>query len=390
MPELLQPPTIVEKQPLLVSKRIHVIDALRGFTLFGILVIHSYASFMGVWDTSPDAGNMGFLDKVIEENTGNLFSNTLYSIFSFLFGLSFAIQLQNSLSKGKPFSRKFIWRLIILLLIGYFHSLFFERDILQLYALLGLLLVPSAKLGNKTLLVLSSILFIFSVVVILANPKLAEVLVPLGEFVRDWEFLRIIGLYKIDAQFLSGRLFSTASLFLLGLYVGRKKIFGGKNNRLFKKILYISGVISMMGFIGFKWSKMSGFPESYSSAIFAVERIAQSFFYVALIVRLYRINFFRKILNWLVPAGKMGLSTYIMQSVFILLFFSSNSTIIIRLGLSATMAITCVFFMGQMLFAYWWMSRYRYGPLEWVWRSLTHIKWQPIQKQPVDTFHPLK
>src|SRR5690606_32754930 len=119
------------------------------------------------------------------------------------------------------FNRKFIWRLIILLLIGYIHSLFFERDILQLYALLGLLLVLCAKLKNKTLLLLSSLLFTFSIVIILVNAELSTVIVSIGESARNSEFLRLLGLYKFDSQFLSGRLFSTASLFLLGLYVGR-------------------------------------------------------------------------------------------------------------------------------------------------------------------------
>lgn len=385
MPELLQPLTKTIKTIPTVSKRILVIDALRGFTLFGILIIHSSSSFIGVWESSTDPGNMGFFDKIIENNVGNLFTNTLYSIFSFLFGLSFAIQLQNALSKRKPFTRTFIWRLIILLLIGYLHSLFFERDILQLYALLGLMLVLCAKLSNKTLLLLSSLFFIFSIVTQLINVELSEIIVPIGESARELDFLRLLGLYKFDSQLLSGRLFSTASLFLLGLYAGRQNIFSDKpeNKRLFNKVLYASAVVVLISFIGYKWSKTNGLSAAYSSAIFAVERIAQSFFYVAVIVKLYQIDLFRNILNYLVPAGKMGLTTYITQSVFIVLFYNLSPSIIIQMGLTVAIGITCSFFILQTLFAYGWLSRYRYGPLEWVWRSLTLLKWQPIQKKPI-------
>lgn len=387
MPELLHPLPTAKKIIPTVSKRIHVIDALRGFTLFGILVTHSSSSFFAVWESSSALGNMGLLDQIIEKNVANLFTNTLYSIFSFLFGLSFAIQLQNALSRKQPFNRKFIWRLTLLLLIGYFHSLFFERDILQLYALLGMLLVLCAKFKNKTLLLLSAVFFTFSVAMQLVSAEVSEIIVTTAESVRTSGFLRLLGLYKLDSQLLSGRLFSTASLFLLGLYVGRQNIFldKPKNKQLFKKVLYTSGIIVGLGFIGFKWSKISGMPEAYTNAIFAVERMAQSFFYVAVIVKLYQINLFQNILNYLVPAGKMGLTIYIMQSSFIVLLYNLNPSIIIQLGLTAAIGITCVFFIFQMLFAYWWMSRYRYGPLEWVWRSFTHFKWQSIQKPIINT-----
>jgi len=385
MPELTQILTKATKTTPIVSKRILVIDALRGFTLFGILVIHSYASFIWIWESSPDPGKISFLDMIINNNLGNLFSNTLYSIFSFLFGLSFAIQLQNAISKKKPFKRKFIWRLFILLLIGYFHSLFFERDILQLYALLGMLLVLSSNLKNKTLLLLSSLFFILSIVVILVNTELSEIIVPLGESARALGFLELLGLGKFDSQILSGRLFSTASLFILGFFAGRKNIFkkNSENNRLFNRVLYTSGVIAVTSYIIFKWSSINAWPEACTQAIYAVERIAQSFFYVAVIVKLYQINLFQNILNYLVPAGKMGLTTYIMQSAFIILFYNLSASTINHLGLANAIGITCIFFILQILFAYCWLSRYRYGPLEWVWRSLTHLEWLPIQKQPI-------
>src|SRR5690606_1537315 len=254
MPVYLHPQAVANCQVPNASKRIQVIDALRGITLFGILIIHSTASFMEVLEASFNPELSSVLDKIVRKNVGNLFSNTLYSIFSFLFGLSFAIQLKNSLSKKKSFNLLFIWRLIILLLIGYCHSLFFDRDILQLYALLGLLLVLCAKLKSNVLLTLSFSLFMISLICIFYNAEISVIIVPLGEFARESNFFRLLGLHKFDSQVLTGRLFSTASLFLLGLYAGRKKVFeyNTEIHRIFCKMLCASRYIVIISLVLYK------------------------------------------------------------------------------------------------------------------------------------------
>jgi len=380
MPVYLHPQAVANCQVPNASKRIRVIDALRGITLFGILIIHSTASFMEVLEASFNPELSSVLDKIVRKSVGNLFSNTLYSIFSFLFGLSFAIQLKNSLSKKKSFNLLFIWRLIILLLIGYCHSLFFDRDILQLYALLGLLLVLCAKLKSNVLLTLSFSLFMISLICIFYNAEISVIIVPLGEFARESNFFRLLGLHKFDSQVLTGRLFSTASLFLLGLYAGRKKVFedNTENHRIFWKMLYASLSIVIIIFVLYKILQAAEVHEYATDTVFAVEKIAQSFFYVAVIVKLYQIRAFNKVANWLVPMGKMGLTAYITQSLFIITFYSLDPLVITQIGLTGALGITIIFFISQLLFASLWMSRYRYGPLEWLWRSITYLKWQPI------------
>lgn len=366
------------------SKRIEVIDALRGFALLGIILTHSTAVFKETTSYSAsysDSGILSMLDSFINTSVHFLAKGKFYTIFSFLFGLSFAIQLQNARSKGKPFSRRFIWRLAILFIIGCLHNLLYSGDILQIYAVLGLVLIVCADLKNKELVLLSTLFYVVSIAAILSSSELSEDVNQLMVTVSNSELLSFLGLRKLDFQILTGRLFVTISLFVLGLYVGRKNIFTYtlENRLLFKKILIGSNIAALVSMVIYGLAKSSEtIPSSYLNAISAVEGIALSSFYVAIIVHLYRVEVFHRVLQRLVPVGKMGLSIYIMQSLFLTQFYNLGSDIIARIGLTTVIGFTVFFFLIQILFASWWMSRYRFGPVEWLWRTLIVFKWQPI------------
>ena len=365
------------------SKRLSILDALRGITLFGILIVHSYASFGQIDSTDELPRQFEGVNLLIDLHVGNLFSNTLYSIFSFLFGLSFAIQLQSSLSKNTPFVGRFLWRLTILMAFGYLHSLFFERDILQMYALLGTVLVLFSNSTKKRILASSVLCFLLAFFVIFFQDLLRTSVLLIGEALSEIYLFRLIGLHRFDTYFINGRLFTIAGLFLLGLYGGKKKIFVDTpyNQWLFKKILMVSLVIIGLCFMMIQLAKAKNTQENVSITIFAVERLAQSFFYVALIVFAYKLNFFRIIADLIGQAGKMGLTTYIGQSIFVIYFYNFQPAhAIAQLQPTTIVAITSAFFCLQILFAIWWFSKFRYGPLEWIWRSLTYLKWIPLKK----------
>lgn len=373
----------IETSSAIKPKRLQVIDTLRGFALFGILLVHSYSSFLELLEATPNHDQFQGINKIIDENIGNLFSNTLYSIFSLLFGLSFAIQLQSASRNGKPFTGRFIWRLTILMAIGYLHSLVFPRDILQLYALLGFLLVLFVKAKNGTVLVASAFMFALSFLVIFFQNALMATIIAIGEAARASHLYQLVGLHKIDTQIMSGRLFSTTGLFLLGLYAGKKNIFedNPRNRNWFWKIFIVSLVLTVASFIAFKTGKANNTPEHILQTVFAFERLAQSFFYVALIVKIYKIRIFHRIWDVLARAGQMGLTIYISQSLFMIFFYSSwTSSMVTNMEPASIVGITCLFFVCQIFFALWWLSKYRYGPLEWAWRSLTYFKMQPLTR----------
>src|SRR5688572_1597891 len=118
--------------------RIEAIDVLRGFTLFGIIIVHLVEQYYaGMWPQQyAEATTQTLPDKITSGLVAFFIIGKFYMIFSFLFGLSFFIQFSKSDSE-KNFAGQFAWRLTTLFIIGFFHHLHYRGDILTIYALLG-------------------------------------------------------------------------------------------------------------------------------------------------------------------------------------------------------------------------------------------------------------
>lgn len=361
------------------SKRIYIIDALRGFALFGIILIHASNRYQNIADAS---GTLTSLDNMVANAVTALFNLKASSLFAFLFGLSFAIQIQSAQAKGKPFTARFLWRLTTLLFIGYLHRLF-ATDILQVYAVWGLILVACANLKNRTLLILSGLIYSASLVAKFFTPQIDAFITPVANAAENSTVLSFMALDKIDVLVLKGRAFIVPALFLLGLYAGRKNLFSDtpENRALFKKMLVWSIVAVIASTGAYYAGKLShAVSKNVIDVFYSFRQMSQVLLYLAALVILYRIKFFHKILHLLVPAGQMGLTIYIMQSVILVLFFSFDAAIISKIGMVACMCIATFFFICQVVFAHWWMLRFRYGPVEWLWRTLVYFKPQPFRR----------
>ena len=135
------------------GSRITVIDAMRGIALVGICLTHAMQYF-GEYPASPIRDSFAWihsLDEAMRWFVNYFLAAKFYIIFSFLFGLSFFIQMDRASQKGVDFRPRFLWRLVLLLMIGMLHNLIFPLDILVIYAVLGFPLVLMYKLPNKLL-----------------------------------------------------------------------------------------------------------------------------------------------------------------------------------------------------------------------------------------------
>jgi uncharacterized protein len=399
------------------SKRILLVDVLRAVALFGIIINHITLSYLA--GPSP-AGNEQFnifspLDSALNTGSFVLTFGKFFTIFSFLFGLSFAIQLGNAQRKGTAFTRRFIWRLAILFAIGYVHNLFYSGDILIVYAVLGLLLLPARYLSNKVLLPLALLLIlnvpglVQDIVHVNAPPPTEAQIAAQAEAGKGFakmsqEQYRIkqsgslqeviqmnasSGLFmKFFFQVFTGRLWITLGLFLLGMYAGRKKAFeySASNARFFKKLLVISGVIALVSTVlallyGSPFGRAATPIGVLGNFSFSIHQAALSTFYVAGITLLYWQTSARVKLDYLAPVGQMGLTTYLMQSVFgLLVYFGFGLGMMGKIGVTGSIGLGVAFFAVQILFANWWMAHYRYGMVEWLWRSLTCFEMQPLRR----------
>jgi uncharacterized protein len=391
------------------QERIEVIDVLRGFTLLGIILVHFTEQYYAGQPPKvhENYGAHNLADMIVLGFIGIFISGKFFMIFSFLFGMSFFIQLDKS-DDSPAFLFRFAWRLIVLFIIGLGHHLHYRGDILTIYAVLGFGLLLCYKLPDKFLLVLA-LLLVFDTPAILQRTfdiLLSNSASPFP--IRDEKELEIYysilksGSYldmlranfyefksKFDFQILSGRLYITMGLFLLGLYAGRKKVF--ENIPFFKKLIRLglwmllgcvvfAGLLALIIFVA-KVEMSQAVQFLLGGTVYDVFNIALAAIYVGLIVTAFqREKWHRRLMNFY-EVGRMGLTSYLMQALIgTWLLFSYGLALLGNFGASVWVAISLIVFILQIIFSKWWLGRFQYGPVEWLWRSLTYFKVWPLKK----------
>ena len=396
----------------LSGERIVVVDVLRAFALFGIIVTHAVDGFLAGPPPTPDFMLYSPLDHVVERAEHLLTFGKFFTIFSFLFGLSFAIQLRNATQKSASFTGRFAWRLVVLALIALVHGAFFTGDILIIYAILGLLLIPFRKLKTRTL-VITALVLILNIPGLLLGTLQINAPQPTPEQQRaraelQANFLQSAlhltevkqsgtageliqgnlttgAIAKLGFVVISGRLWITFGLFLLGMCAGRLEIFRDTeaNRGFFRRLLWPAGLVALVT-TGVEivhpvpTMQMASGLDLLSWFSFTVQQLSLSVFYTAVVVLLYWRRPTQGVLPALAPLGKMGLTSYLGQTVFgVLVFYGLGFGLLGRVGAAAAIGMAILFFIAQILFARAWLSRFSLGPAEWLWRSLTYFTLMP-------------
>jgi uncharacterized protein len=400
-----------------IDARIEIIDVLRGFTLLGIILVHfSDQYYAGAHPQKFDNFNIHFLgDEIVMGFIGIFITGKFFMIFSFLFGLSFFLQLNNN-DKGIKFFGRFFWRLVLLFLIGLLHHLHYRGDILTIYAMLGVGLLIFYKLPDKFLLILALCLTINLPSVVVRGVQALNT-VEQGEenqtlfstddaanekyfnTVKEGRYVEILKAnlgefnFKYQFQVESGRIYITFGLFLLGLYAGRKRVFEKMEEqlpvlkRLLKKSawLVLGLILFAMAFFGGAELAKIKLPQivqwMVGGLIYDVFNLALATIYVAAIMILFqKEKWHDRLLNFY-AVGRMGLTTYLVQTLFGTLLFSSFGLKMIgEMGALASVGISILIFIGQIYFSKWWLARFRYGIFEWLLRSGTYLRWQSFRK----------
>ncbi len=392
------------------SNRIEIIDVLRGFTLLGIILVHFTEQYYAGQPPKihENFGAHNLADMIVSGFIGIFISGKFFMIFSFLFGMSFFIQLDKS--DGSPkFFFHFAWRLIVLFLIGFVHHLHYRGDILTIYAVLGFGLLICFKLPDKFLLVLALFLVLNLPSIII---RTIEVISPSAtassffnpdqkplevyyETLKSGGYLEILkaNFYefkgKFDFQIESGRIYITLGLFWLGLYAGRKKVF--ENIPFFKRLIryglwtllgcvIFAGVMALIIFVA-KVEMSQSLQFLIGGSVYDIFNASLAAIYVGLIVSSFQKEKGHNRLMNFYEVGRMGLTTYLMQALIgTLLFFSYGFNLLGEYGASVWASVALIVFILQIIFSKWWLSRFQFGPVEWLWRSLTYLKIQSLRK----------
>ena len=379
--------------------RLHVVDALRGFAIVSIMLLHNIEHFDFYFKPTNLPAWMVSLDKGIWDTLFFLFGGKSYAIFALLFGLTFFIQSHNQEKKGRDFRARFAWRLILLLGFGIINSAFYEGDILSFYALIGFVLIPVAKLSDKKVFWIALILMLqpyewYKFFISLQNPdlKLGDP-VSWSYFEKAWGYIphkSLINTWignltngKIAVFIWSweeGRVFQTASLFMFGMLAGRNSLFAlsDENKRFWVKTLIIASIVFIPLFIIKsnirEWISSEAIRRPLATIETSWSNMAFMLLLVSGFVLLYQLKFFHRILHVFSHMGRMSLSNYIMQSIAgSIIYYGFGLGLYQYTGATYSILIGITLAILQGYFCYWWFKKNKQGPLEYFWHKGTWI-----------------
>ncbi|WP_373493648.1 DUF418 domain-containing protein [Aquiflexum sp.] len=390
------------------KNRIHSVDALRGFALAGIVIAHVLEQFLAAFPTDEMKAVMfsGPVDYIVDTFSFWIIRGKFFALFSLLFGLSFFIQMDNAEKSGLNYKTRYLWRLLVLLGIGVVHNSFYSGDILVIYVLFGFLLIPFHSVSNKVVLALAVILFlgggrflsygIFGNESIIAlnienfNEKYMAAITG-GSLFEVWRmnFISMIGKFNFQMGVL-GRGYLTFAFFLLGMWIGRTRLLENlqANTTLLKKIILWSfvGTLAMIPLFWYMFSQMESIFDFTSWwSMFALSAYDNfNFFFTIFLaagfVYLFELPKMQKTLSCFAPYGRMALTNYVFQSLIgTFLFFNWGLGFLGQFRNIELLIIAFLIIGVQMIISWYWLKKFKYGPIEWLWRSLTYLKVQPFR-----------
>ncbi|GLO65627.1 MULTISPECIES: DUF418 domain-containing protein [Oceanobacillus] len=384
--------------PIKDSQRLNWIDAARGFAIFGIFIVNIgafsapyflYGGDTEVWTSKMDTLILFIIDV--------FFQASFYTLFSILFGFGIQLQKDRLVEKGISVNRFFIRRLAFLTIIGLIHAIgIWHGDILFTYGVVGFLLLIYFNVKDRTIKVnIISLLGVFvglftllmyQVRDYLDTPNQGFIIQAINNYssasfsriweqnLHDWQLSN----GGINILFLAGVILP---MFLIGMYAARKKWFHQPEK--YQQKLTMIWISSFIGFIILKLGPyLFGNPSWFSYVQDNIGGAASAIFYVTSITLLWKQGWFRQLMVPLQAVGKMAMTNYLCQSIISFwLFYGVGFGLYGKVDPLIQLILVLVIFILQMIGSMWWMKNFRFGPFEWLWRTLTYGKRQPFRRE---------
>lgn len=367
----------------LKKNRVEVVDALRGFAVAAILLLHSIEHF--IYNVYPVSTNE--TEKLINQSVWDalffLFAGKSYAIFALLFGFTFIVQQRNQECKGEDFGIRFAWRLILLMLFATLNAAFFPGgDVLMLFAITGFIMIPMRKLPVKALLPVALIFLIQPIELLACLGIDVMPVLPVGDSYKAvneatgsgvfwkmvWENITTGQLASLYWAINAGRFLQTAGLLMLGMIVARGNYFSREIGFWVKT--FVIGFISAFVLYVAK----SATTQSLQTIFTMWFNIAFTAVLIAVFVILYQNDAFKKMTSGLSYYGRMSLTNYIGQSIIgSIIFFPYAFGLADKLGIAWSLVVGIMVMLLQIQFCKIWLKRYKQGPLESLWKRATWI-----------------
>ncbi|MFF3689731.1 DUF418 domain-containing protein [Streptomyces sp. NPDC002187] len=381
-------------------ERLAAVDALRGFALFGILMVNTTYLASAYHGTGvEDPGFDGPLVGAVRSVVATFFEAKFFLLFSFLFGYSFTLQLASTKRTQARFAPRFLRRLAGLFVLGVAHAVvLFPGDILTTYAILGLILLALHRIRPRTAVRTAMVLFTVTAAAYLllalalwsAGGSVNEVSAA-ADAARATDALRgdaasVIAAHLAqlpDVVFILVFFQAPAALaaFLLGLAAGKHQALADitRDGRLLRRLQIWGFSVGLCGGVVYAHASLAHPATAYQVLALGIDVITAPLLaaaYAATILRLANGRRARTVIAALAPAGRMTLTNYLTQSlVCALLFTGYGAGLVGRIPPAGIAVIALVLFAVQAVASRWWLSRHPYGPAEWGLRAWTTLSW---------------
>ncbi|MET7461190.1 DUF418 domain-containing protein [Nonomuraea sp. NPDC005501] len=376
------------------ASRITSVDALRGFSLLGILLVN--IAFLASGYRMAGMAEPAFhssLDWGVRWSVTLLLENKFYLLFSFLFGYSFTLQLDSAVRRRMPFTPMFLRRVAGLFVIGLVHAvLLFPGDILTTYAGVGLALLLLRKLSPKNAVMLAVVLtsllalgFVFLAgLAALGLDTAGTVSHGVAEAIKSdqslagsavdivSEHVRKLSLIVVLRLLFQGPAVLAAAL--IGLAVGKLGLLRdpSAHTKALRRLQWAGFTVGLAGAAVYTMSAWNGSVHKFlGEALDLVTAPLLAAAYAATFLRV--LPHVPRLASALAAPGRMALSNYLAQSLICGLIFTGYGLALVdQVSPPVEVLIALVIFAAQVVYSRWWLRGHRYGPVEWLLRYLTY------------------
>ena len=395
------------------NDRIAGIDVLRGFALLGILLmnIRSFGMIGAAYFFPLAYGDLTGVNLAAWWFTDLFADSKFITLFSMLFGAGVLLQTRRGDEAGHRSGRIYYRRLLWLWLFGLGHAyLLWEGDILVLYAIVGLLLYPLRKVRPSRLLALGVTLLVIGTAIMAGmglsvpywpeesvagfnanwQPSAGEVAEELAALRGDWlQEIRYRAPHVLEMHFMVipfflfwrtlGVMSIGMALFKWGLLNGR---FRGAHKVFLAVLLPLGLALSILEGVrqfAHGWDPPVAFLLDSNFGYWGSLLMAPG--YLALVFLFVERGWWKGLQARLAAVGRTALSNYLLHTLLCtFLFFGRGFGLFGKVPRIGLLGIVVAIWLLQLWLAPWWLKRFRMGPAEWLWRTLTYLKPQPFRR----------